>query len=240
MEEDCRRDYLFHLDALPEPRIFTSRLELTGWLLHRNGKPIHGLRAMVQPRGRRARTYKGHRKRERPAIGATYPHLPEAAMSGFLVEIASLPFGPFTFRLEVRDHDKVWRKLFETESAAFPLGFVRRSGFPTVERVLRTKLREHNSAPQPNLSLEAGEQEEIERNAAAARHAAPESASVVVTRVHLFVTSKSNLFIREIAELVCAGFCEAGIAAELFVDRFPTEEGTEGHDSDRRYPTRVL
>ena len=42
--------------------------------------------------------------------------------------------------------------------------------------------------------------------------------------MHLFVTSKSNLFIREIAELVCAGFCEAGIAAELFVDRIPTEE----------------
>ena len=79
-----RRDYLFHLDALPEPRIFTNWLELTGWLLHRNGKPIHGLRAMVQPRGRRARTYKGRRKRERPAIGAAYPHLPEAAMSGFL------------------------------------------------------------------------------------------------------------------------------------------------------------
>jgi GT2 family glycosyltransferase len=224
-EGDSARDYLFHLDVLPERRIFTNCLALTGWLLHRTGKPIHGLRAIVQPHGRRARTYKGRRKRDRPAIGAAYPHLPEAATSGFLVEITPLPFGGFTLRLEVRDHDKVWRKLFETEATAFSLDFVKRGGFPTLERVLRAKLQELFSLPQPNLSLEAGEQEEIEREiAAAGLHATPESSPVAVTTVHLFVTSKSNLFIREIAELVCAGFCEAGIAAELFVDRFPTEE----------------
>ncbi|HEX4668250.1 MAG TPA: glycosyltransferase [Chthoniobacterales bacterium] len=224
-EGDFSRDYLFHLDVLPEPRIFTNRLALTGWLLHRNSQPIHGLRAIVEPRGRRARTYKGRRKRERPAIGAAYPHLPEAATSGFLLEIEPLPLGPFTLRLEVRDHDKVWRKLFETEVTTFSLDFMRRSGFPTLERVLRTKLRERFSIAQPKLSLEPGEQAEIERGIAdAGLPTAPVSAPVAVTTVHLFVTSKSNLFIREIGELVCAGFREAGITAELFVDRFPAEE----------------
>jgi GT2 family glycosyltransferase len=224
-EENFSRDYLFHLDALPEPRIFSNRLVLTGWLLHRAAKPIHGLRAIVEPRGRRARIYKGRRKRERLAIGAAYPHLPEAAMSGFLVEIVPLPFGRFTLRLEVRDHEKVWRQLFETEATGLSLHFVRQSGFPTLERVLRSKLEECFSFPRPNLALEAGEQAEIERGIAeAAGHGAREWTPVAVTSAHLFVTSKSNLFIREIGELVCAGFREAGIAAELFVDRFPAEE----------------
>ena len=49
-----------------------------------------------------------------------------------------------------------------------------------------------------------------------------------IKTVHLFVTSKSNLFIREIAELLCAGFRAAGCNTQLFVDQIPVERTEEG------------
>ena len=65
--------YFFHLDAQSERVRFSSRLELTGWLFHRQGARIHGLRAVVRSRLRRDRIYPARRKRARPAIGAAYP-----------------------------------------------------------------------------------------------------------------------------------------------------------------------
>jgi glycosyltransferase involved in cell wall biosynthesis len=44
----------------------------------------------------------------------------------------------------------------------------------------------------------------------------------------LFVTSKSNLFIREIADLLCAGFRAAGCEAQLLTDQIPAEKTEEG------------
>ena len=44
------------------------------------------------------------------------------------------------------------------------------------------------------------------------------------TRVRLFATSKSNLFIVEIGELVAAGFREIGCDAELLLDEIPEEK----------------
>jgi GT2 family glycosyltransferase len=43
----------------------------------------------------------------------------------------------------------------------------------------------------------------------------------------LFVTSKSNLFIREIADLLCAGFRAAGCEAQLLIDQIPAEKTVE-------------
>jgi hypothetical protein len=43
-------DYLFHLDALPPEVSFRRRIEITGWLLHWRGQPIHGLRGIVKSR----------------------------------------------------------------------------------------------------------------------------------------------------------------------------------------------
>ena len=68
------------------------------WLFHREGKAIHGLRGVVKPVLRSERVYKARRKRARPAIGAAYPSLPEAAMSGFLLEIEDLPTGTSHYR----------------------------------------------------------------------------------------------------------------------------------------------
>ena len=49
-----------------------------------------------------------------------------------------------------------------------------------------------------------------------------------IRAVHLFVTSKSNLFIREIADLLCAGFRAAGCEAQLLIDQIPAEKTEEG------------
>lgn len=220
-------DYLFHLDALPERIAFRRRLEITGWLFHREGKPIHGIRAVLKAPVREARICKGRRKHVRPVIGVAYPHLPEAATSGFLIEIEHLPLGRFELRIEVRDHAKIWQTVFRTHAAAFPLGIVRRIGFPAVEDLLVRQLQQRFSRPTPNLALEPGEQEEIQRGIAGSLAQAGRAAlarAVQIRRVDLFVTSKSNLFIVEIARLICAGFRDAGFAAELLIDRFPEEE----------------
>jgi len=220
-------DYLFHLDALPERIAFRSRLEITGWLFHREGKPIHGVRAVLKAPGRAERTCKGRRKHPRPGIGAAYPHLPDAATSGFLIEIEPLPLGPFELRIEVRDHAKIWRTIFRTRAAAFPFDIVRRIGFPEVGDLLARQLEERFSRPTPNLALEPGEQDEIQRSIAGSLAQAGSAASgrmVKIRRVDLFVTSKSNLFIVEIGQLICAGFRDAGFAAELLIDQFPEEE----------------
>jgi GT2 family glycosyltransferase len=221
------REYLFHLDLPPHRITFGSCLTITGWLFHRTGKPIHGLRAMLKPRGRRARIYKARRKRARPALGAAYPHLPDAGSSGFLIEIDDLPLGGFDLRIEVRDQEKIWQTIFETRSGAVPFSLVRRLGFPRFQATLARQLQERFPRRPTDLALAAGEQEEIRRAITAAqveRSRKIERRTVAIEKIHLFVTSKSNLFIVEIAQLVCAGFREAGFAAELFVDCIPAEE----------------
>ncbi len=56
----------------------------------------------------------------------------------------------------------------------------------------------------------------------------PGSRECNVRAVHLFVTSKSNLFVREIADLLCAGFRAAGCEAQLLIDQIPAEKTEEG------------
>ncbi len=220
-------EYLFHLDA-PIPRlIFGSGLTITGWLFHRTGEEIHGLRAILKPIGRGERIYKARRKHARPALGAAYPHLPEAAWSGFILEIDQLPFGRFLLRLEVRDQAKVWRPIFRLRTAGVPLGFVRRSGFPLTEKALAKGLQQRFSRPETEPTVTAGEQEEVRRELTRAAETRREKfgpRQAAITKAYLYVTSKSNLFIREIAELVAAGFRAAGFEAQLLVDRYPAEE----------------
>ena len=220
-ESAAAAEYLFHLDALPDRVSFSRRIEISGWLFHRQGKAIHGLRGVVKPALRNERVHKARRKRARPAIGAAYPNLPEAPMSGFLLEIEDLPTGRCTLELQVRDHEKNWRTIYTTAMTVFPLDFIAQLRLPNVQRVLVGRLRDRFAGGPPALNSEAGELAEIkERLADVATIAAP----VRITTVHLFVTSKSNLFIIEIAQLVCAGFREAGFVAELFVDGIPSAE----------------
>jgi GT2 family glycosyltransferase len=213
--------YYFHLDALPDRIHFSSKIALTGWIFHRDGAPIHGLRSVIKSALRGARIYPARRKRIRPAIGAAYPDLPEAATSGFLVEIEQLPLGPGSLELQVKDHKKVWRTIFATRLRTFSLDWLGRMRLPRLQQALVTRLRSRWGGNGSDPAIEAGELEVIGARIASA---ATVSAPAAIKTIHLFVTSKSNLFIVEIAQLVCAGFRDAGLAAELFVDRVPEEE----------------
>lgn len=220
-ESATAAEYLFHLDVVPDRVSFSRRIEIRGWLFHREGKPVHGLRGVVKPVLRSKRIYKARRKRARPAIGAAYPSLPEAATSGFLLEIEGLPIGHCTLELQVRDHKKGWQTIYSTAITILPLEFIGQLRLPNVQRVFVGRLRDRFAGQPPALKSEAGEVAEIRQRLAAV---ATIDAPVRLTTIHLFVTSKSNLFIIEIAQLVCAGFREAGFRAELFVDGIPSPE----------------
>jgi hypothetical protein len=50
------------IDALPERIAFRRRPEISGWLFHRHGRPIHGLLGMVRSSLRGTCTHKARRK----------------------------------------------------------------------------------------------------------------------------------------------------------------------------------
>src|SRR6266567_9424046 len=132
-------DYAFRFDALPERVTFSNQIKITGWLLHRRGLPIHGIRGVVRGVLRGRSIFRARRKRSRPVIAAAYPDLPEAGQSGFLL-LLQLPVGRSEITIQVQDHRKIWRTIFVTDIWAFPLTFLGRIGLPRVERFLSTYL----------------------------------------------------------------------------------------------------
>ncbi len=108
-------------------------------------------------------------------------------------------------RLQVLDEARVWRTFHVATVRALPLQTLARAGFPRVRaQVLASLARWWGSASStPTVA---------KRILAAPR---------TVTQVDLFATSKSNLFILEIGELIAAGFRELGCAARLRLDEPP-------------------
>ena len=225
-------DYAFRFDTLPERVNFNSQIKITGWLLHRQGLPIQGIRGIVRGVLSRRSIFRARRKRSRPLIAAAYPDLPEAGQSGFLL-VLDLPPGRNKITIQVQDDRKIWRTIFVTDIWAFPLTLLGRIGLPRVERFLSAhlgqlfvangqstarsvkpdRLGEHaRSLPREKLQRFAGQSN---------------LTGCTIKEVHLFVTSKSNLFIREIADLLCAGFRGAGCEAQLLVDQIPAEKTEE-------------
>ncbi len=226
-------NHVFHLDAPLERISFHKQTRISGWLLHRQGLPTYGIRGIVRGALRRRSIFKARRKRSRPLVAAAYPDFPEGAESGFLLEL-ELPTGRSEVTIQVRDHEKAWQTILVTHIWAFPLTFLGRIGLPRVERVLATCLtelaaRKPNSvtaAPRPELVAQS--QSDSRCRTIRTSTTARASARREIKTVHLFVTSKSNLFIREIAELVCAGFDAAGCDAQLLVDQIPEEKTEAG------------
>ena len=226
-------DYVFRFDALPERATFTKQIKITGWLLHRRGLPIFGIRGVVRDVLRRRSIFRARRKRSRPLIAAAYPDLPEAGQSGFLL-VPELPLGRSEITIQVQDHRKIWRTIFVTDLWAFPLTFLGRLGLPRVERFLSTYLAQlffgnrQNTAssvkPHPLSQIEAS----LPREKLQSFRDKPGSTQCDIRAVDLFVTSKSNLFIREIADLLCAGFRATGCEAQLLIDQIPAEKTEEG------------
>lgn len=225
-------DYLFHFEAPPERISFKKQIKITGWLLHRQGLPTYGIRGIVRGALRRRSIFKARRKRSRPLVAAAYPDLPEAGESGFLLEL-ELPAGRSEVTIQVRDHEKAWKTILVTHSWAFPLAFLGRIGLSRVEHTLVTFLTELFARKAKSITAAARSQlltpieTEPRCNTIKTFTHAAGSAPREIKTVHLFVTSKSNLFIREIAELLCAGFSAAGCEAQLFVDQIPVGKTEE-------------
>ncbi|HEY3660366.1 MAG TPA: hypothetical protein VGK91_03985, partial [Candidatus Udaeobacter sp.] len=71
-EETAVADYAFRFDALPERVTFSNQIKITGWVLHRQGLTIHGIRGIVRGILRRRSVFRARRKKSRPLIAAAY------------------------------------------------------------------------------------------------------------------------------------------------------------------------
>jgi glycosyltransferase involved in cell wall biosynthesis len=226
-------DYVFYFDAPLERITFSKQTKISGWLLHRQGQATYGIRGIVRGVLQRRSIFKARRKRSTPVVAAAYPEFPEAAESGFLLEV-ELPAGRSHVTIQVRDHEKLWRTIFVTRIWAFPLTFFGRIGLPRVEHVLVTSVAELFAGKVKGITARA-RPESIAQAERPSRYqtmktstGAASSPGREIKTVHLFVTSKSNLFIREIAELLCAGFAAAGCETQVFVDQIPAEKTEDG------------
>ena len=166
---------------------------------------MHGIRVVVQRRLVRERIWKARRKRNRPDAAAAFPDLPAARTSGFYFEF-HLALGANRLRFEVLDAERVWQTFHTATVRAFPLTSVGRAGFPRVRKWALGSLR--RAYPEANILRQRPPR------------ATPAGTSAI-SRVELFATTQSNLFIREIGELLTAGFTEAGCAAQLHLDEPP-------------------
>jgi GT2 family glycosyltransferase len=208
------QDYVFRFDTPIEQRNFGGTLDLSGWLLHRGGRPINGLRAIVKRKWFGRMLVPARRKRHRPDAEAAFPDLPEAKMSGFLFELR-LPLGRNHIAFQVLDHERVWRTFQTAIVSSLPLSVVERAGFPNLRHFLISFLK-HAYPGKKHVPSPA---EGMDRSLARPRT----SALVRTKQVELFATTKSNLFIIEIGELIAAGFRELGCTAQLRLDQMPAE-----------------
>ena len=147
--------YLFRFDAPIPRRIFGERLDLSGWLVRADGKPIHGIRAVLRRPLARRRIFAARRKRSRPDVAAAFPDLSEAKSSGFLLEL-NLPFGRNHLDLQLRQEDRSWHSFHSLVISAYPFHFLTTLGLSNVRDVVvthlqkQTKIRrltEHTSLP---------------------------------------------------------------------------------------------
>lgn len=202
-----KEPFVFGFDQELEPIIFGGELRLTGWLVHREGKPIHGIRVIVRRGFLRVRS-RARRKRRRPEVAAAFPDLPAAWSSGFLFELR-LGLGRSRLAFQVLDHERRWQTFHTTAVVCFPLAFL--AWLPNTRRLLIASLQRrftrHSTTNKKTTTLS------FENSSSAAE---------AVKRVDLFATSKSNLFILEIGELVAAGFRELGCDAQLHLDTLPS------------------
>jgi len=221
---DPAEDYIFRFDAPLEPVVFGGEAGLHGWLIHREGKPTYGIRAIVRRRFRKRQEFRARRKRNRPDVASAFPEIPEAMTSGFLVELR-LGLGRSDITLQVLDHERVWRTFHSASVLAIPLLFATRLGLSNIRLFLFFYLKQFVTRSARLVSWPAPSSVPLRRLKQTTQGAAVSaSSSTLRTRhVNLFATTKSNLFILEIGELVAAGFRELGCTAELHLDEFPEE-----------------
>ncbi|MDP9005193.1 MAG: glycosyltransferase, partial [Verrucomicrobiota bacterium] len=226
-QPDPGEDYLFRFDAPLDPVIFGGEVALHGWLLHREGKPTLGIRAIVRRKLRKRREFRARRKRNRPEVAAALPDTPGATSSGFLLELR-LGLGRNNITFQVLDHDKIWRTFHSASVVAIPLSFADRLGLSNLRRFLFFYLKQFVTRSAARVGTSQPPLSRVTAGLRQSSHRAAEPAFPLRTRrVNLFATSKSNLFIIEIAELAAAGFREIGCEAQLLLDEVPQESPPE-------------
>jgi len=226
---DLLDDYDIRFDTPLEPIIFGADLEVHGSLLHRGAKPIHGIRAIVTRRFFRPKTVRARRKRNRPEVAVAYPNLPDALASGFLLELR-LGFGRSQLIFQVQDHERVWRTFHSASVFAMPRSILTRPGLKNLRRFLVLYFKHlaagsDSTSSDGSLAVQARDVPTAGFNLQGSSLGNDDRPGTrPQTRVRLFATSKSNLFIVEIGELVAAGFREIGCDAKLLLDEIPEEK----------------
>lgn len=201
--------YDVRFDAAIESIVLERTLAIHGSLVHLGGEPTAGIRVLVKRPFFRQKVFRARRKRTRPDVAAVYPHLPEALASGFLAEL-QLGFGRNHLVFQVQDQNRVWSTFHSATTFVLPASLPARLGFKNLQKFLISYLK-RLTAGRPSASAAETEFKAI----------SPSPVLLATRRVHLFATSKSNLFIVEIGELVAAGFREIGCEAELLLDQVP-------------------
>lgn len=104
---------VLHLIEFPVERKLGSRnLSIHGWCFDTSGGLLRGVRARVG-----GQTFTARRKRPRPYLGYRYPDHPEAAQSGFIIEL-QVPRGRSTVVVECKRADGGWHLLETLEVSA--------------------------------------------------------------------------------------------------------------------------
>ena len=193
---------------------YSRAVRISGWLVNVKAQPIHGIRLIARNGLWPRRVTRARRKRSRPDVGLEFPDVPDARASGFLIE-TQLRSGRNQISLQVQDEQKRWRTFFCTAIKVLPLDLLEKVGFPNVRDHFADKLQHRRAA----TSIHLPASESVGRMA--------ERPKFQPRRVVIYGTLRSNLFIREVGELVAAGFAELGCETELLFDRLPERDNND-------------
>ena len=193
---------------------YSRAVRISGWLVNVKAQPIHGIRLIARNGLWPRRVTRARRKRSRPDVALEFPDVPDARASGFLIE-TQLRSGRNQISIQVQDEQKRWRTFFSTAIKVFPLDLLEKAGFPNVRDHLADKLQQRHSATSTHLPMSESVGGRAERP------------QFQPGRVVIYGTLRSNLFIREVGELVAAGFAELGCETELLFDRLPERENND-------------
>ena len=193
---------------------YSRAVRISGWLVNIKAQPIHGIRLIARNGLWPRRVTRARRKRSRPDVALEFPDVPDARASGFLIE-TQLRSGRNQISIQVQDEQKRWRTFFSTAIKVFPLDLLEKAGFPNVRDHLADKLQQRHSATSTHLPMSESVGGRAERP------------QFQPGRVVIYGTLRSNLFIREVGELVAAGFAELGCETELLFDRLPERENND-------------
>jgi GT2 family glycosyltransferase len=112
--------------------------------------------------------------------------------------------------MQVQDEQRRWRTFFTTRIKVLPLDFVAQIGLGNVHEYLIGKFQARRASKSSHIEC------------APAQPRPHQNGTAISTKpVVMYATRRSNLFIREIGELVIAGFRELGCDATLLLDEVP-------------------